>query len=95
MRPLRLSIIGLASAVEQFMISHQHPIHFLYAYLQIAMAEESGITEDGLKMKIVNLLQATYVDIEDMSGLYVSTPLPPTEHTNLSTQVAVARHSQQ
>jgi hypothetical protein len=59
------------------------------------MAEESGITEDGLKMKIVNLLQATYVDIEDMSGLYVSTPLPPTERTNLSAQAAVARHSQQ
>jgi len=32
------------------------------------MAEESGITEAGLKTKLVDLLQATYVEIEDMSG---------------------------
>jgi len=32
------------------------------------MAAESGVTVDGLKAKITELLQATYVDIEDMSG---------------------------
>ncbi|KAH8590880.1 bola protein [Bisporella sp. PMI_857] len=32
------------------------------------MAEDSGITEAGLKSKLTELLQATHVEIEDMSG---------------------------
>jgi hypothetical protein len=38
------------------------------------MAADSGVTEDGLKTKITDLLQATYVDIEDMSGIYAYAP---------------------
>jgi stress-induced morphogen len=38
------------------------------------MAAESGVTVDGLKAKITELLQATYVDIEDMSGTYTAAP---------------------
>jgi hypothetical protein len=38
------------------------------------MAADSGVTEDGLKTKITDLLQATYVDIEDMSGTYAYAP---------------------
>jgi hypothetical protein len=41
--------------------------------LHITMAEESGVTEAGLKAKIVEQLQATHVDIEDMSGIFCST----------------------
>jgi hypothetical protein len=33
------------------------------------MAEESGVTEAGLKTKIIEQLQATHVKIEDMSGI--------------------------
>jgi len=33
-----------------------------------AMAEESSVTESGLKATLVEKLQATHVDIEDMSG---------------------------
>lgn len=40
------------------------------------MAAEPGVTEAGLKTKIINLLEATYVDIEDMSGTYASAPPP-------------------
>jgi hypothetical protein len=32
------------------------------------MAEASGVTEASLKTKITELLQATHVEIEDMSG---------------------------
>ncbi|KAH8779305.1 bola protein [Hyaloscypha finlandica] len=32
------------------------------------MAEESGVTEVGLRAKITEQLQATHVEIEDMSG---------------------------
>jgi len=32
------------------------------------MAEASGVTEGDLKAKIIDLLQATHVEIEDMSG---------------------------
>jgi hypothetical protein len=39
------------------------------------MAEESRVTEAGLKTKIIEQLQATYVEIEDISG--ISTPLCP------------------
>lgn len=38
------------------------------------MAEESGVTEASLKTKLTELLQATHVAIEDMSG--ISTPPP-------------------
>jgi hypothetical protein len=40
------------------------------------MAEAPGITEDGLKKKITDLLQASYVDIEDMSGNIMPLPAP-------------------
>lgn len=40
------------------------------------MAEAPGITEDSLKKKITDLLQASYVDIEDMSGNVVLLPAP-------------------
>lgn len=40
---------------------------------QIVMAEESGVTEAGLKAKITEQLQATHVEIEDMSGIYCPT----------------------
>jgi hypothetical protein len=33
------------------------------------MAEESGVTENVLKTKITQQLQATHVEIEDMSGI--------------------------
>jgi hypothetical protein len=38
------------------------------AEYSLGMAEESGVTEAGLKAKIIERLQATHVDIEDMSG---------------------------
>jgi hypothetical protein len=48
---------------------------FLYRdYLLRKMVEESGVTEASLKAKLVDLLQATHVEIEDMSG--TTTPLP-------------------
>jgi len=43
------------------------------------MAEESGVTEASLKAKITDLLQATYIDIEDMSGIGTP-PLPLPEY---------------
>lgn len=43
------------------------------------MAAESGVTVDGLKAKITDLLQATYVDIEDMSGMRPAAP--PTRYS--------------
>jgi hypothetical protein len=45
------------------------------------MAAESSVTEDGLKTKIKNLLQATYVDIEDMSGIFTVCPTTPRQHS--------------
>jgi hypothetical protein len=42
-----------------------------------AMAEESGVTEDGLKAKITEQLQATHVEIEDMSGIFLPHHAPP------------------
>lgn len=38
------------------------------------MAEESGVTEEGLKATLVEKLQATHVEIEDMSGSSCATP---------------------
>lgn len=35
------------------------------------MAEDSGVTEAGLKAKITEQLQASHVQIEDMSGMFV------------------------
>lgn len=35
------------------------------------MAEDSGVTEAGLKTKLAELLQATHVEIEDMSGTFL------------------------
>lgn len=40
------------------------------------MAEASGVTEASLKTKITDLLQATYVEIEDMSGTGFAPLLP-------------------
>lgn len=37
------------------------------------MAEESGVSEAGLKAKITEQLQATHVEIEDMSGIFYPT----------------------
>lgn len=63
------------------------------------MAEGLSITEDGLKQKIIDVLQASYVDIEDMSGKptlfayfcsYPSTAIGRLL-TNHSTQVVAAR----
>lgn len=34
------------------------------------MAEASGVTEVSLKTKITELLHATHVEIEDMSGTF-------------------------
>jgi hypothetical protein len=39
------------------------------------MAEESGVTEKGLKATLIEKLQATHVEIEDMSGSSCA-PLP-------------------
>lgn len=39
------------------------------------MADPSGVTEASLKSKLIELLQATHVEIEDMSG--TSTPTTP------------------
>ena len=39
------------------------------------MAEDSGVTEAGLKAKLADILQATHVEIEDMSGkIFPTTP---------------------
>lgn len=40
------------------------------------MAEASGVTEVDLKAKIIGNLQATHVEIEDMSGTFPA-PLYP------------------
>ena len=51
------------------------------------MAEESGVTEAGLKTKIVEVLQATHVEIEDMSGIsappYPSIESAPNDYNSL------------
>ncbi len=39
------------------------------------MAEESGVTEAGLKATLTEKLEATHVEIEDMSGTHTN-PLP-------------------
>lgn len=39
------------------------------------MAEEAGVSADTLRERIEKELQATYVEIEDMSGLCPSMPL--------------------
>lgn len=57
------------------------------------MAEASGITEDSLKQKITDLLQASYVDIEDMSGNIMPYNYPTMTLTDGSVQAVVARHS--
>ena len=36
----------------------------------VAMAEASGITESSIKAKVMELLQPTYVEVEDMSGTF-------------------------
>lgn len=41
--------------------------------LIVTMAE-SGVTEESLRTKITEQLQATHVEIEDMSGVYPTTP---------------------
>jgi hypothetical protein len=50
--------------------------------LHVTMAEESGVTEAGLKAKIIEQLQATHVEIEDMSGIFC--PTLPLHCPNLS-----------
>jgi hypothetical protein len=50
------------------------------------MAETSGVTEASLKTKITDLLQATYVEIEDMSGIGFAPLLPLFSHTLNSSQ---------
>lgn len=39
-----------------------------------AMADEAVVTEAGLQKKLTALLEATHVEIEDMSGMYPATP---------------------
>jgi hypothetical protein len=41
------------------------------------MAEASGVTEADLKAKIIEQLQATHVEIEDMSGISTPPTAPP------------------
>jgi hypothetical protein len=43
----------------------------------IVMAEASGVTEADLKAKIIEQLQATHVEIEDMSGISTPPAAPP------------------
>ena len=43
----------------------------------IVMAEASGVTEADLKAKIIEQLQATHVEIEDMSGISTPPTAPP------------------
>ena len=44
--------------------------------VHIEMAEASGVTEGDLKAKLIEILQATHVEIEDMSGnFYPTIPL--------------------
>jgi len=38
---------------------------------------EAGVSADALKGKIVEQLQAVHVEIEDMSGMKLSTKLAP------------------
>ena len=40
-----------------------------FAAVDAAMADTSGITPDSLKSKLVEQLQAQYVEIEDLSGM--------------------------
>jgi hypothetical protein len=44
------------------------------------MAEASSVTEEDLRAKLVELLQATHVAIEDMSGIFCPTIAPPVLH---------------
>jgi hypothetical protein len=41
------------------------------------MTEASGVTEADLKAKIIEQLQATHVEIEDMSGISNPPRAPP------------------
>jgi hypothetical protein len=60
------------------------------------MAEASGVTEAGLKATLVEKLQATYVEIEDMSG--TSPPILhisqfPTNHPQRRMRRRILRHN--
>jgi hypothetical protein len=48
--------------------------------LIVAMAEASGVTETSLKTKITELLQATHVEIEDVSGTFPAPLCPSIQH---------------
>jgi hypothetical protein len=83
MRPPARITTSLCCLLDSDLISHQYLAHAtnLASYLKlqafagrpyIAMAEASGVTEADLKAKIIEQLQATHVEIEDMSG--ISTP---------------------
>jgi hypothetical protein len=52
-----------------------HSLKIVNLQLQLTMAESSGVTEASLKTKLIELLQATYVEIEDMSGILAAPPL--------------------
>lgn len=55
------------------------------------MAEEAGVSEADLRKKLIELLQATYVDIEDMSGALLCPTIPL--HALTVQQAAVAKHT--
>jgi hypothetical protein len=38
---------------------------------------EAGVSGDDLKAKIISQLQATHVEVEDMSGTYIFCPTTP------------------
>jgi len=53
------------------------------------MAEESGVTEAGLRTKLADELQATHVEIEDMSGTFLPhhpSSRPPSPFPSTSTE---------
>ena len=53
------------------------------------MAEESGVTEAGLRTKLADVLQATHVEIEDMSGTFLPhhpSSRPPSPFPSTSTE---------
>jgi hypothetical protein len=88
MRPPARIATSLCCLLDSDLISHQYLSRAInlasYSKLQafagrpyIVMAEASGVTEADLKAKITERLQATHVEIEDMSGISTPPAAPP------------------
>src|SRR5271166_5817551 len=58
-------------------VLHRQALARKSRYFALPMAEESGVTEAGLKATLTEKLQATHVEIEDMSGTSFLPCAPP------------------